>query len=208
MAQMTAEMLQMSRTVVSKWIDTDIQGRSHLVYLPMKWHRQPCGSHWRSLGFCWPHRHKQTQNKYVHNLCAPCRVLCVCIFTLRLQQMQVTYAPNKVILTGKNWKPPIWAPCQDKNDAGSGIFFVYLWCLFRYKCWNKLCYNSDCTVIAMPSEASQLKGFFQLLKLGLAVLYSVWCYKQFDHFNLQAVVEVSQPNCRIDPKLKCGSFWQ
>ena len=32
-----------------------------------------------------------------------------------------------VILIRKTWRSSIWAPCQDKNGAGSGISFVYLW---------------------------------------------------------------------------------
>ena len=43
------------------------------------------------LGFCRPHMQKQTQNKCVHDLCAPRSVLRMFVFMLRPQHMQVTY---------------------------------------------------------------------------------------------------------------------
>ena len=42
-------------------------------------------------GFCWPHTHKQTQTKYVHDLHAPWSVSRIFIFMCRSQWMQVTY---------------------------------------------------------------------------------------------------------------------
>ena len=47
----------------------------------------------------------------------------------------------------KTWRPPIWAPCWDKNGAGSGISLVYLWQYyllnFHSICfWNTIIYSS------------------------------------------------------------------
>ena len=39
-----------------------------------------------------------------------------------------------ILIAGKTWRPPIWAPCQDKNGAGSGISPVYLWVTPMFKC--------------------------------------------------------------------------
>ena len=38
-----------------------------------------------------------------------------------------TWQIMAILVAGKTWIPPIWIPCQDKNDAGSGISVVYLW---------------------------------------------------------------------------------
>ena len=32
-----------------------------------------------------------------------------------------------ILITGKTRRPPIWAPCRNKNDSRSGISRVYLW---------------------------------------------------------------------------------
>ena len=46
---------------------------------------------------------------------------------LRPQYMQVTYVPDEPQFDfGKTWRPPIWAPCCDKDGTGSGISSVYL----------------------------------------------------------------------------------
>ena len=50
------------------------------------------GSIWGSSGFCQLHTQKQTQNKCVHDLLAPCSVLHVFVFSFILQFMQVTHA--------------------------------------------------------------------------------------------------------------------
>ena len=38
-----------------------------------------------------------------------------------------TWQTTIILITGKPRRPPIWAPCRDKNGAGSGISLVYLW---------------------------------------------------------------------------------
>ena len=75
-------------------------------------------------------RKKQMENKCTHNLCAPCDVLRIFNFTLRLQYMQVAYAPDEPLLFWLREKledPKFEPTCWDKNGAGSGISLVYLW---------------------------------------------------------------------------------
>ena len=38
-----------------------------------------------------------------------------------------TWQTVVILITGKTWRPPIWAPCPDKNGASSGISLVYMW---------------------------------------------------------------------------------
>ena len=44
-----------------------------------------CDGNMSSWVFCQPHTQKQMQYKCIHDLCAPCRILRVFIFTLRQQ---------------------------------------------------------------------------------------------------------------------------
>ena len=38
-----------------------------------------------------------------------------------------TWRTRVILISGKTWKPPIWAPCRDKDGTGSGISGLYLW---------------------------------------------------------------------------------
>ena len=73
------------------------------------------GSIWGYLDLRQPYTQKQKQNKCIHNLRALCGILCVFVFSLRRQYMQVTYAPDEPqlywLLKKKNEKQrsPIWA---------------------------------------------------------------------------------------------------
>ena len=42
--------------------------------------------------------------------------------------ISITGKPEDPQFERKTWRPPIWAPCQEKNGAGSGISSVFLWC--------------------------------------------------------------------------------
>ena len=81
------------------------------------------------VGFWQPYRQKQTQNKCVHDLCAPCGVLRALSSHSDCNRCRWhMYLPNHGYFDyGKNLKTPIWAPCRDKNGAGFGISLVYLW---------------------------------------------------------------------------------
>ena len=39
-----------------------------------------------------------------------------------------TWRTTIVLITKNTQRPPIWAPCRNKDGAGSGISGVYLWC--------------------------------------------------------------------------------
>ena len=69
-------------------------------------------------GFCRSHKQKLTQNKCVHDLCGPCSVLRLFVFTLRL-----VHADNT-----RTWRttrsPPNLAPYRDQDGAGSRISSV------------------------------------------------------------------------------------
>ena len=59
-----------------------------------------------------------------HDLHAPCSVLCVFIFTLRGRcrcKWHCTWRTTVSLIMEKMQRPPIWAPCWDKNGASSGI---------------------------------------------------------------------------------------
>ena len=77
---------------------TDIKGRSQTPYTaPSNSHvSHDNGAQIRVFGFSPTTQvQKQAQNKCVHDLCAPCSILCAFIFMLRPQLMQVTCAPDK-----------------------------------------------------------------------------------------------------------------
>ena len=38
-----------------------------------------------------------------------------------------TWPTTVILITGKPRRPPIWAPCRNKDGTGSGISLVYLW---------------------------------------------------------------------------------
>ena len=38
-----------------------------------------------------------------------------------------TWQTTVILITANTRKPPIWVPCRNKDDAGSGISGVYLW---------------------------------------------------------------------------------
>ena len=38
-----------------------------------------------------------------------------------------TWRTTVILITGKTWRPPIWAPCRNQNGVGSWISRVYLW---------------------------------------------------------------------------------
>ena len=46
-------------------------------------------------------------------LCMPCSISCMFIFTLRPQCIPRTWWIRVIMIVGKAWRPPIWAPCQD-----------------------------------------------------------------------------------------------
>ena len=75
-------------------ITTDIQGRSQTLYTALSNGIVSHGAQIAGLGVFADHTEKQMQNKCVHDF-ALCGILCMFIFMLRWQKMQVTYAPNK-----------------------------------------------------------------------------------------------------------------
>ena len=38
-----------------------------------------------------------------------------------------TWQTMVILISGKTWRPPNWAPCRNQDGAGSGISCVYLW---------------------------------------------------------------------------------
>ena len=38
-----------------------------------------------------------------------------------------TWRTTVILIMGKTWRPPMWAPYRDENGAGSGNSLVYLW---------------------------------------------------------------------------------
>ena len=114
---------------VSCHTSTDKQGRSQALYTA------PCNgivSHGAESGCLLvfpPCTQKQTQNQCAHDLCPPCGVLRV--FYLRAQTAVdagdiPTWRTVVILIMGKTWKPPIWAPCWGKNNTGYGISLVHL----------------------------------------------------------------------------------
>ena len=43
-----------------------------------------------------------------------------------------TWRTTVILMTGKTQRPQIWAPCRNKDGAGSGISLAYLWLCQRY----------------------------------------------------------------------------
>ena len=44
-----------------------------------------------------------------------------------------TWRTMVILIMGNTRRPPIWAPCRNKDGIGSGISLVYLWKERRYK---------------------------------------------------------------------------
>ena len=49
-----------------------------------------------------------------------------------------TWRITVILITGITQRPPIWAPCRDKNGAGFGISLEYLW----WNCISLYCLNA------------------------------------------------------------------
>ena len=100
-----------------------------LLYRHVQWCCQPWGSNWGSLGFCRPHTQKHTQNKYAHVLSrAVQRFMRVYLHVRTAVDVGDirTWRTTVILITWKTRRPPIWAPCRNKDSAGSGISGVYL----------------------------------------------------------------------------------
>ena len=129
---------------------TYIQGRSQSSYNARVIASSAIGgSNCGSSGFCRHCIKKQTQNKYVHDLlliaylhaqsyCSRCR--------WHIHRTKHGYFDYR-----ENPKTPTWTPCRDKNGAGSGISFVYLWSwqkvpeFLSYSNYTELCEFKNCT---------------------------------------------------------------
>ena len=77
---------------------------------------------------CQPHLQKQMQNKCIHALKAPCRILCMIVFMLIPQYMQVTHAldePQLFWLREKPEDPQIEFHAGIIDGTGSGSL-VYI----------------------------------------------------------------------------------
>ena len=44
-----------------------------------------------------------------------------------------TLQTTVILITGKTRWPQNWAPCQNKDGAGTGISGVYLWCTYSFE---------------------------------------------------------------------------
>ena len=98
----------------------------------------------------------------------------------------LTWWTTVILITAKTLRPPFWAPCRDKNCAGSGISLVYLcrhykcdvqivriyWYSFsRYlhTCKHQL-FNWFCHTVLIVSRAKSHVLFFS------SVCRWLWCY--------------------------------
>ena len=70
-----------------------------------------------------------TQNKCIQDFCVLCGVLGVFVFMLRLQYMQITYAPDKSRLFGLQENP--------KTPKFSLMLGQSFWDLWRIHCWSQ-----------------------------------------------------------------------
>ena len=95
------------------------QGRSQTSYTA------PCNGvviHGAQIGVFWflkTTHLKETQSKSVHDL-------------LALFLRSTFFSQRFTHVMGKTHRPPIWAPCRDKDGAGSEISLVYLWSKCMY----------------------------------------------------------------------------
>ena len=96
----------------------------------------PCNgviSHGAPMGGIWvfadhTHTWKQTQTKCVHDLCVPCGISHVFIFSLKPQLMQMTYAPDEsVILITRKPKYPSGSHMLGRKGADFLISGLNLW---------------------------------------------------------------------------------
>ena len=116
---------------------TDVQGRSQTLYTTL------CNglvSHWAQIGGIADHTHTHK------NKCKQMRPRSSCTavrhFTHVYHHAQTavdagdicTWWTTVIFITGKTWIPPLWAPCRDKNGAGSGIS-LFLPCIFVGSTW-------------------------------------------------------------------------
>ena len=110
---------------------TDISERSQTSYTaPCNGIVSHVGSNWGSLRFLLI-THAKTNTKQMHprSLYVIRCFMCVYLHTqIAVDAGDIrTWWATIILITGKTWRPPIWAPYQDKNGAGSGISLEYLW---------------------------------------------------------------------------------
>ena len=94
-----------------------------------------------------PTAHVETnaKKKCFHDLCALCCISPVCIFMLRSWHIRTWWWIKVNLTAGKPWIPPVWAPCQVKDGAGSGMCGLYLWFYERKWCyiWIEFIFHYD-----------------------------------------------------------------
>ena len=96
--------------------------------------------------YCPSHTWKHTQTKCVHDVRAPCSVSRMFIFTPRPQYIRI-WQTTVILVMGI---PLIWAPCWDKNGAGSGISLVYLWLKCSHMVFVQFKFPSNLAQLAVP----------------------------------------------------------
>ena len=73
-----------------------------------------------------------------------------------------TWWTTFILITGKTWRPLIWAPCRIQDGAGSGISRVYLWA-------NPTCQQGQGEISFFPDSgpfSPLLSGNFRNPKFG------------------------------------------
>ena len=96
------------------------------LYSPLWWHHRAWSSNLGYSDLCLPHMRKLKQTQCVHDLCVPCSISDVFIFTLRLQYIH-TWRIMFILLAGETQIPPIGAHAGIKMAQGSEISRLYLW---------------------------------------------------------------------------------
>ena len=102
-----------------------IKGRSQTSYIAL------CNgviSHWAQIGGLRVFANHTRKHKRKNNITITIFAHRVAFYACSSSRMQVTYESAQVFFIAvKTRRPPLWAPCRNRNGAGSGIFLVYLW---------------------------------------------------------------------------------
>ena len=121
---------------------------------------------------------KRKQNASM--ISAYCAAFHTCLFSCSDRS---TWAPDEsrffFLYVRKTRIPPIWAPCRNKDDAGSGISGVYLWqslcCRQLTTVITTISVQSLCSQSTVPSKWLMKEEFCCLHIVGVCVcIRSVW----------------------------------